>query len=437
MRVLIVGQGGREHAITEAIASSAQRPEIYAWMSYPNPGIASHCRDYATGSMRDRTGIADYAWAKRVDLVVIGPEEPLIYGLADELNRRAVPCVGPRKALARLEGDKAFFRRMAGKQIPDANPRFFTCKTAGQIKKAFREMDELVVKPLGLTSGKGVKVLGKQLPDRTSAQDYAAQLLLQDGAVLIEERLIGEEFSQMVFTDGISIHPMPMVQDAKYAYEGDSGPMTGGMGAYSMPDHGLPFISSNTRAEAIQILGRLLTGVQDEYQQRYHGILYGQFILTRDGPRIVEVNVRLGDPEAINVMPILETDLLEVFIGIVSGSLRRIDYKRQATVCKYLVPEGYPEKSSRQIQARMDARVFEEEQTRLILAGAEKHDDYYQPTGSRFAAILAVRDSLFDAEAAVERTIQRLRLEGLRHRSDIAKAEAIQAKQVFISNLMR
>jgi phosphoribosylamine---glycine ligase len=436
MRILIVGHGGREHAITEAIANSSWHPDMYAWMSYPNPGIASHCSEYAKGSMRDQMQIADYAWEKRVDLVVAGPEEPLIYGVADELARRGIPCVGPRQQLAKLEGDKSFFRQMAGKYLPEANARFYKCKTGQEIEQALTELGDVAIKPLGLTSGKGVRVMGKQLPDLAAGYAYASQLLQQDGAVLVEERLVGEEFSQMVFTDGISIHPMPLVQDAKYAFEGDCGPMTGGMGAYSMPDHLLPFISSEARWEAIEMLGRLLTGVQDELQLRYHGCLYGQFIMTQNGPRIVEVNVRLGDPEAINVMANLVTDAVDVFVGIVSGLQEKVEFKAQATICKYLVPVSYPEKPVEEICVRLNPHIFEEEHTQIILAGAEKDNDMYCATGSRFAAVLAIRDSLAEAERAVEKTIQRLELKGMRHRSDIGKEATILAKQAFMRNLV-
>jgi len=436
MRILIVGHAGREHAITKAVAASKDNPEIYAWMTSVNPGIVEHCREFAQGSMRDRNGIADYAWEKRVDLVIVGPEEPLTYGAADALQERGIPHAGPPQKLAKLEGDKAFFRTMANKYIPDANARFFTCKTDHEISAALSDLGDAVVKPLGLTSGKGVKVMGTQLPDIAAAHAYASQLLQQDGTVLLEERLVGEEFSQMVFTDGVSVYPLPLCQDAKYAYDGDTGPMTGGMGAYSMPDHLLPFISARAQIEAIGVIERLLAGVQDEFQLRYHGVLYGQFILTRNGPKMVEVNVRLGDPEAINVMLNLASDAVEVFSGVASNLKEKVAFKRQATICKYLVPKSYPEKASGEIMVHFDQRVFDEEKTQLIVAGAEKVGELYRATGSRFTAVYAERDSLSEAEAAVERTISKLALKGLRHRSDIAKPETIQKKIASMRELM-
>ena len=227
----------------------------------------------------------------------------------------------------------------------------------------------------------------------------------------------------MIFTDGLRVLPMPLVQDAKYAREGDTGPMTGGMGAYSMPDHGLPFVGPEMRAKAIALIEKLLDGVQGEYNERYHGILYGQFMMTARGPVIIEVNVRLGDPEALNVMSILATDPLEVFQGAACGLPERIDFEARATVCKYLVPEGYPEKSVRNVRVCLDPAVFDRNGTTLIVAGAKKQGDCYTSTGSRFAAVLAVRDDLLEADEAVERTIGSLETTGLRYRKDICRVK--------------
>jgi phosphoribosylamine--glycine ligase len=427
MHVLLVGQGGREHAIAEALARSSQKLELNAFMSSKNPGIAALCREYSLGVMSDVAKIADYAWSRRVDLVVIGPEEPLIHGLADELYKRAIPCVGPRQRLAQMEGDKAFLRQAASKYIPEANPRYKTCTTPEEVKRTLQELGEVAVKPLGLTSGKGVKVMGAQLPTQKAAEEYALELLRRDRAVLLEERLSGDEFSQMIFTDGIRIVPMPLVQDAKYAREGDTGPMTGGMGAYSMADHGLPFVGQEMRSRAILLLEKLVDGVQGEYNERYHGILYGQFMMTARGPVIVEVNVRLGDPEAINVLSILSTDPLEVFQGTACGLPRQIDFQAKATVCKYLVPESYPEKPVQKIRIKIAPSVFEQNGTKLIFAGVEKKADTYFSTGSRFAAVLAIRESLLEADEAVERTIESIETTGLRHRKDICRAKELKS----------
>ena len=436
MRILIIGQGGREHSIVKALARSAHKPKLLAFMSSINPGIMPLCQEYTLGKLKDIQAITAYALDKKCDLVVIGPEEPLIYGLADELTMRGIPCVGPQKKLAELEGSKLVLRAIVEKYIPEANPGFRECVSPDQVTDAIKELGIVTVKPLGLTSGKGVKVMGSQLPTVDDAIVYANQILEQDGQVLLEELMEGEEFSQMVFSDGVRVKAMPLVQDAKFAYEGDTGPMTGGMGSYTMPDQMLPFMSLEARKIAIAYVERLLACVQEEYSLRYHGILYGQFMLTRSGPKFVEVNVRLGDPEAINVMTLLKTDPLEVFQGMACGLPERIEFLPQASVCKYLVPQGYPEHPRKDIKVKFDDNILKRAGVEIIYAGAEAQGEYCRPTGSRFAAVLAVRDQLSAAESAVEEAIRRLGLDSLYHRKDIATASTIEKKIRHMKSIM-
>lgn len=437
MRILMVGSGGREHAILRALSRSASAPELYAWMSSPNPGILGLVQGYRSGSLRDAQLIGDYAWELRADLVVAGPEEPLMYGLADEMSRRGIPCVGPRLALARMEGDKTFLRALAERYAPEANPRHRICSSRAEARLAIRELGSVAVKPLGLTSGKGVRVMGAQLPTPQAAEAYAASVIERDTRVLLEERLEGEEFSQMVFTDGVRVVPMPLVQDAKYAYEGDTGLMTGGMGAYSEADHLLPFVPAQARQQAVGIIEKLLQGTQDELGVRYHGFLYGQFMLTRSGPVLVEVNVRLGDPEAINVMAVLKSNPAEVFAGMATGLPSSVEFTAQATVCKYLVPQAYPEPSQGDAWACFDPTILQAEGTVVIFAGARPDGALTRPTGSRFAAILAVRHQREAAEAAVERTLERLEMTGLRWRRDIATNELVKRRIDHMQEVLR
>jgi phosphoribosylamine--glycine ligase len=379
--------------------------------------------------LRDSRAIANYAWEKRVDLVVVGPEEPLVFGVADELASRGIPSVGPKKDLAQIEGNKSLLRQVTAKYAGSANPRYRVCRTREEVRKALAELGEVAVKPLGLTGGKGVRVMGKQLRSSLLAEEYAVELIDRDGQVLLEERLLGEEFSQMIFTDGLRIVPIPLVQDAKYAYEDDLGLMTGGMGSYSIADHYLPFLPQSEREKSLHILERILNGIQEEMSERYHGVLYGQFMLTLSGPIIVEINTRFGDPEAINVLAILRTDPVDVFMGMICGLPEEIKFDPQATVCKYLVPDGYPDLVNENILVRIDERVFRDEQTDLIFGGAERRGGNICSTGSRFGAVLAIRPTLESAERAVEKTITRLGIKGLRHRRDIATAASIQKKQ--------
>jgi phosphoribosylamine--glycine ligase len=360
-----------------------------------------------------------------------------MHGLADEMARRGIPCVGPRLALARMEGDKTFLRDLASRHAPEANPRHRVCASRAEARLAIAEMGNVVVKPLGLTSGKGVRVMGTQLASTDEAETYAAEVIAKDARVLLEERLEGEEYSQMVFTDGVHVVPMPLVQDAKYAFEGDTGPMTGGMGAYSESDHRLPFVTQTASEQAVRITEKLLIGAQDELGVRYHGIVYGQFMLTHSGPVLVEVNVRLGDPEAINVMSTLQSDPAEVFAGMVCGLQQEVHFAQKATVCKYLVPQAYPEPSQGDAWAHFDADILAQEGVEVIYAGARQDGAITRPTGSRFAAILAVRDDRMEAEAAVERAIARLESAGLRHRQDIATPELVDRRVQHMQSVLK
>lgn len=428
MKILVVGSGGREHAIALALSRSGYHPELYGYLGNANPGMLTCCREWMAGSIKDSHAIVDYAWKNRVDLVVVGPEVPLIEGLVDMLTQRGIPSVGPRKELAQLEGNKAKLREVVAQYAPEANPRFKVCHTKAELVKFIDEVKDIVVKPIGLTSGKGVKVMGTQLRNAEEALKYAAEVLEKDRLVLLEECLVGEEFSQMVMTDGVNILPMPMAQDAKYAYEGNEGPMTGGMGAYTMADHLLPFVSQQSREQALGIVRKLLTGWQEDTGMRYHGFLYGQFMLEKRVTVIVETNVRLGDPEAINVMALLKTDPVEVFMGMAGTLPERVDFQTKASVCKYLVPQNYPESTDYDLRVKIDDKVLEKNETQMIYAGVEKEGELYKPTGSRFSSVLAVRDTVEQAEQVVEKTIAELDLKGLRHRLDIATTGSIRAK---------
>ena len=284
MKLLLVGQGGREHAIAAALARSAYHPQLISYMSSTNPGIAPLSTRIIKGSMKDADAIAAAAWEERVDLVVIGPEEPLMHGVIDLLNKKGIPSFGPTQDLANLEGNKALLRKFISQAVPEANPMYKECFTRAEVHQVILSTPSIVVKPLGLTGGKGVKVSGKQLMNAAEAEAYALEVLEKDGKVLLEEFLDGEEYSQMVFSDGVHLMPMPLAQDAKYAYEGDKGLMTGGMGSYTQADQLLPFVNEADREKSFQILKKVIMTAQQEFGQRYHGVLYGQFMLTKEGP---------------------------------------------------------------------------------------------------------------------------------------------------------
>ncbi|WP_440949885.1 phosphoribosylamine--glycine ligase [Methanosphaerula subterraneus] len=395
MKMLVVGGGGREHAITRALARNSQ-VAVHAVMGRLNPGIADLAAAVELIRETDVEAVVRYAREQGIDGAVIGPEAPLEAGIVDQLNEAGIPAVGPTRAAARIETDKAFCRDlMEEHQIP-GRPGYRVFHNTAEACRFVRDYPgDLVVKPIGLTGGKGVRVMGEQV-DREGALAYVRELA---GEVVIEERLLGEEFTLMAFVDGTHLVPMPLVQDHKRALEGDLGPNTGGMGAYSMPDHRLPFVTGQDSASALSIMEQVV-GAMAEEGLPYKGILYGQFMATATGPMVVEFNARFGDPEAMNVLSLLDSDLSEVVFGIADGTLNstQVSFLKKATVCKYLVPEGYPAAPMTgapfTIGAYGDARLF--------YANVDKKDGQLCTSSSRTLAFVGIGETLAEAEETAE-----------------------------------
>jgi phosphoribosylamine---glycine ligase len=340
MKILVVGGGGREHAIAAALARNP-KTVICSVMAKNNPGIAKLAQKVLLCKETDVPRIVAFAQENGIEYAFIGPESPLEAGIVDALESVNIPCVGPTKAAARIETDKGFCRKLMEDHQIDGCPKYRLCQNSAEAIAFINDHDgDLVIKPVGLTGGKGVKIMGEQV-DRAGAIAYATQI---NGSIILEERLIGEEFTLQAFVDGTHLVPMPLVQDHKRAFDGDNGPNTGGMGSYTMPDHMLPFV---TKTEYTRALGIMLSTVEALARtgHPFKGILYGQFMNTAHGPKVIEFNARFGDPEAMNVLSLLTSDLSAIMVGITNGTLPSVHvmFEKRATVCKYLVPEGYPD----------------------------------------------------------------------------------------------
>jgi len=339
MKILVVGGGGREHAIAAALSRNSETG-IYSVMAKKNPGIARIARECCIARETDLEKVAAFAKKTGITHAVIGPESPLEAGIVDRLSAEGIACVGPTKAAARIETDKAFCRDLMAHHHISGNPAYRVFHNTDEAVAFVKDHDgDLAIKPIGLTGGKGVRIMGEQV-DRSGAIGYIHEI---NGEVVLEERLIGEEFTLQAFVDGFHIVPMPLVQDHKRAFEGDTGPNTGGMGAYSMPDHMLPFVSRKDHTAALSIMASVVAAMAAEGIP-YKGILYGQFMNTADGPKVIEFNARFGDPEAMNVLSLLTSDFGEIAVSIAEGTLSasKVAFEPAATVCKYLVPDGYP-----------------------------------------------------------------------------------------------
>ncbi|MGA3199509.1 MAG: phosphoribosylamine--glycine ligase [Halobacteriota archaeon] len=416
MKVLLVGSGGREHAMAMAIAQSVEEPTLYAAMKYKNPGIAQLCKDYLLVNETDLDKVADYA--RRADLVVIGPEAPLAEGIVDVLNERGVRAFGPTRNAALIESDKRWARSFMSEKGIRGCPKYALFDDLRDADRFIRDnIDEegLVIKPVGLTGGKGVVVINSY----SEGKEYLKKLR---GPVVIEECLSGEEFTVQAFVDGNVLAPAPAVQDHKRAFEGDLGPNTGGMGSYTDKSYVLPFMNEEDYRAAVAIMQDTVNALKSE-GITFKGILYGQFMLTRTGPMVVEFNCRFGDPEAMNILPLLRSDFIELAESAVDGTLKQTDYDLRATVCKYVVPAGYPT-NPKPTEITIDKDHID---AALFYASVDDRNGTITTTTSRALAVLGMAETIENAEQQAERALQFIKGDVFA-RHDIGKKELVQSR---------
>ncbi|SDQ93353.1 phosphoribosylamine--glycine ligase [Natronobacterium texcoconense] len=423
--VLLIGGGGREHAIARALEDSDA--DLYACAGNRNPGIARIAEGFETLETTNPKAVLEYAEEISADIAVIGPEAPLEAGVADELEDAGVYAFGPKEEDARIETDKAFQRRFMEKNDVPGCPDFETFDDMDAACEFIDEYDgDLAIKPAGLTGGKGVKVIG----DQVTAEEGKEYIRESDyDRIVLEERLIGEEFTIQAFVANDTFETAPAVQDHKRAYEGDEGPNTGGMGSYSDATTALPFMTEDDYEEAVSIIEATVDALED-----YRGILYGQFMLTADGPKVVEFNARFGDPEAMNTLPVLETDFLDVLTAARDGEpIPELEFADQATVCKYAVPEGYPTDPDAGAKVKVDEESAGD--ALLYYASVDERDDGIYTTTSRAFAVVGVADSITDAEEIAEDALAVAGDEGLHVRHDIGKPDLVQQRIDHVNDL--
>ncbi|HQK28506.1 MAG TPA: phosphoribosylamine--glycine ligase, partial [Smithellaceae bacterium] len=341
--ILLIGNGAREHAIAEAIMRSPQNPRLFSFMKSNNPGIASLSEKIKIGSYSDLDAITGFAKENKIDFAVIGPEDPLNNGVVDALAKADVPSVGPTKSLARLETSKSFTRNLVNKYKISGNPKYKVFLAMDGVEKFLNELEGIVLKPDGLTGGKGVMVQGDHFSTKKEALKLCEQILGGGSSVIVEEKFDGEEFSLQCLCDGKTVVGTPLVQDHKRRFDGDKGPNTGGMGSYSLPDHSMLFLKSSDIEAGLEITRQVAAALSKETGSPYKGIMYGGFIATKNGVKLLEYNARFGDPEAMNILPLLKTDFVEICWHVIDGTLDKIkiEFEHKATVCKYVVPKGY------------------------------------------------------------------------------------------------
>ena len=427
-KILVIGSGAREHSIVRAVSRSSHPNDIFCIGTNINPGIAELCKEFVVENFNKVNIVSKYATDNNISMAIIGPENPLQEGLADALWASGVPVIGPKKNLAKIETSKAFTRNLLKKYNIPGGPKFKVFKSIKGVQSFLKELGEnYVVKFDGLAGGKGVKVSGDHLGSHEEALKYCRVLNTQNHQFVIEEKFIGQEFSLMSYSDGKTLKHMPAVQDHKRAYENDEGPNTGGMGTYSDANHSLPFLRDKEIEMAHKINQKAANALMKEFGEGYKGVLYGGFMATKNGVKLIEYNARFGDPEAMNVLSILETDFLEICHGIATETLDQIDveFRNKATVCKYAVPEGYPDNP---LKGEKISISQIKDKDSLYYASVDIKNGNLVEAGSRTIAVLGIENTIEEAEKIAEKEISKI--EGpLFHRKDIGTSSLI-AKRV-------
>jgi len=420
MKILVLGSGAREHAIILSLRSEETEHEIFA--APGNAGIAQDAT-IVDLDMFDGAAVAAFANERGVDLVVVGPEAPLVAGVADVVRERGIPVFGPGKAAAQLEGSKAFAKRiMDAAGVPTG--RAVRAASVAEVEAAFDELGAPhVVKADGLAAGKGVIVT----TDRAKALAHAEHYL-PSGPVLVEEFLSGPEVSLFFLSDGDTVRPLAPAQDFKRALDGDGGPNTGGMGAYTP----LPwlveqfgsvdaFVDEVTETVALPMIRQL-----DSEGTPFIGLLYAGLILTPAGVRVIEFNARFGDPETQVVLPRLRTPLSRLLLASASGTLEdepRPEFSDDVAITVVLASEGYPEapQTGRMIEGLAEAASVDGVSIVHAATGApDAPGGSLIATGGRVLNVVATGTDFADARARAYEAIGRIRLDGAHYRHDIA-----------------
>lgn len=433
-KVLLIGGGAREHAIADAIVRSGGT--LYAMLANKNPGILGLAKGHIMAKDTDGASAAEAAKRFGVELAIVAPDAALAAGVTDALQHAGIRVASPTKAAAEIEWNKAFMRDLLEKHQIPGRVRYQTFRSVTGVREAIASMWPVAVKPIGLTGGKGVKVSGEHVLTVDDAVAYAQECLAGGGACIIEEKIEGEEFSLQAFCDGTDLVPMPAVQDHKRAFEGDEGPNTGGMGSYSGPAGLLPFVTRAEYDQGVTILRRILQALRAEGRP-FVGPIYGQFMLSRDGPRVIEINARFGDPEAMNVLSLFEGDFVEVLRAMVDGHVARAKagFSRDATVCKYVVPEGYGVRSMADQPVTVDEPAIRASGARVYYAAVNHTSGAVgglveaRTTTSRAVGIVARGASISEANARVDAALMHVNGPHLFHRRDVG-TQALLDKRV-------
>ena len=415
MNVLIIGSGGREDALGQKIAESSLSPSLFF---LPGNGGTGRYGTNIPGSVMDITGTIAACREHSIDYVVVAPDDPLAAGMVDALKGAGIPVFGPDKRAARIESSKSFAKDLMRKySIPTASYEVFT-DSASAIEYASAQDYPLVIKADGLALGKGVIIA----ESRTEAED-AIRSMMDDDAfgeagrkIVIEEFLTGPEFSFMCFVDGERVWPMALSQDHKRAYEGDKGPNTGGMGAYSP----LPFITEEDREYAMEHIMKPVASAMVKEGRPFKGVLYGGLMKTPSGIKVIEFNCRFGDPETEVVLPLLKTDIYDIFSAVADGSaMPEIKWEQKSSMGFVMASKGYPGSYEKGFPIEGLEDALSDQQVRIYHMGTAVKDGMTVTSGGRVLMVIGSGDTLLQARDRALAAVDKIRCDNLFWRRDI------------------
>ena len=416
MKIMVVGSGGREHALVWKLHSSSLVHKMYA--APGNAGI-SELAECVEISSEDLAGLADFAERNSVDLTVVGPELPLTLGIVDEFEKRGVRIFGPTKAAAMIEGSKVFAKEFMKKyHIPAASFKIF--EKPDEATDFVKSSDmPLVIKADGLAAGKGAFIIEDVDSGISAVQKIMVERVFKDAGnkVVIEDFLEGEETTILAFSDGRTILPMPSSQDHKKIYDGDRGPNTGGMGAYAPA----PIVDDRMMKRIYdEILEPTILGMERE-GRLFKGILYAGLVLTARGPKVMEFNCRFGDPETQVVLPLLKSDLAEILMSVVEGdlSLGEVEWSEDFAVCVILASAGYPDKYEKGKEILGLDRAKHAEDVLIFHAGTKKEKGKLLTNGGRVLGVTAMDKNVEEAINKAYAAVDKISFDGVQFRRDI------------------
>ena len=414
MKILVVGSGGREHAIIKKLKENSKIEQIFALPG--NGGIAMDATCVNIGA-KDIDSIVDFAVENKIDYAVVAPDDPLVLGCVDALEDKGIPCFGPRKNAAIIEGSKAFSKELMKKYgIPTARYEIFD-----DAEKAYAYVEEvgapIVVKADGLALGKGVLICSTEDEAKDAIKEIMEDRIFgESGArVVIEEFLEGPEVSVLSFTDGSTVVPMVSSMDHKRALDNDEGLNTGGMGTVA-PN---PYYTDEIADICMEKIFIPTINAMKKENREFRGCLYFGLMITKDGPKVIEYNCRFGDPETQVVLPLLESDLFTVMRSCTDGTLKKEDvrFRDGSACCVVVASSGYPKKYETGYEITFDEDIDAE----VYIAGAKKDGDVLKTSGGRVLGVVSTGDDLNEAIEKAYRNVQKVHFENAYCRKDIGQ----------------